>query len=169
MPTSWRERFSASATDSVSMKVSGELKRPPYEKSSVGAALYACQKALESLASSCSTPSAAVARMAISPRGIPRSLTALASTARAPHTHYEQLYISSIESSRAAAAPPLPDAAITPAPGEFSDRDVPWKMAAGKFQGSFLAFPKGHRLLPHQTDLIENYRPDAAISIAASA
>ena len=88
-----------SRTDGVSVKVVGELNRPPYEKSNAGAALVRARqdaRARES-ASIWWIRQPAAAPTAISPRRITATLDGLGVDGKGAHTHYEQMYISSIE------------------------------------------------------------------------
>ena len=73
-----------SRTEGVTVKVIGELNRPPYEKGNAGAALYEHAKPLRRRsASTWSIRRPAAAPTAISPRRIPRRWMDSASTARA--------------------------------------------------------------------------------------
>ena len=74
-----------SRTEGVSVKVIGELNRPPYEKGNAGAALYEHAKTLaaEIGFDLVDDRRPAAAPTAISPRRIPQRSTASASTARA--------------------------------------------------------------------------------------
>ncbi|WP_342734042.1 M20 family metallopeptidase [Bradyrhizobium sp. B117] len=87
-----------SRSDGVSVKVSGELNRPPYEKTSAGAALYAHAKTL-------AAELGFELLDAFSGGGSDSNFTAphtatldgLGVDGTGAHTHHEQLYISSIE------------------------------------------------------------------------
>ena len=87
-----------SRTDGVSVKVSGELNRPPYEKSNAGAALY--EHARE-LAGELGFELIDVFTGGGSDGNFTAPHTAtldgLGVDGKGAHTHYEQLYISSIE------------------------------------------------------------------------
>ncbi|SCB55364.1 glutamate carboxypeptidase [Bradyrhizobium shewense] len=88
----------SSRTEGVSVKVSGELNRPPYEKTSAGAALYAHAKKL-------AAELGFELLDAFSGGGSDSNFTAphtatldgLGVDGKGAHTYYEQLYISSIE------------------------------------------------------------------------
>ncbi|MGY4626941.1 M20 family metallopeptidase [Bradyrhizobium sp. USDA 4486] len=87
-----------SRTEGVSVTVSGELNRPPYEKTSAGAALYAHAKTL-------AAELGFELLDAFSGGGSDSNFTAphtatldgLGVDGKGAHTHHEQLYISSIE------------------------------------------------------------------------
>jgi glutamate carboxypeptidase len=87
-----------SRSDGVSVTVSGELNRPPYEKTSAGAALYAHAKTL-------AAELGFELLDAFSGGGSDSNFTAphtatldgLGVDGKGAHTHHEQLYISSIE------------------------------------------------------------------------
>jgi glutamate carboxypeptidase len=87
-----------SRTDGVSVKVTGELNRPPYEKSNAGAALYEHAK---TLASEIGFDLVDTATGGGSDGNFTAPHTAtldgLGVDGKGAHTHYEQLYISSIE------------------------------------------------------------------------
>jgi glutamate carboxypeptidase len=87
-----------SRTEGVSMKVTGELNRPPYEKSNAGAALFEHARAL---AAELGFALADVSTGGGSDGNFTAPLTAtldgLGVDGEGAHTHYEQLYISSIE------------------------------------------------------------------------
>ncbi|MGY4319635.1 M20 family metallopeptidase [Bradyrhizobium sp. JR3.5] len=87
-----------SRTDGVSVKVSGELNRPPYEKSNAGAALY---KHARQLAAGMGFELLDAFSGGGSDGNFTAPLTAtldgLGVDGKGAHTHYEQLYTSSIE------------------------------------------------------------------------
>jgi glutamate carboxypeptidase len=87
-----------SRTDGVSVRVTGELNRPPYEKSNAGAALYEHAK---SLAAEIGFDLMDTATGGGSDGNFTAPHTAtldgLGVDGEGAHTHYEQLYISSIE------------------------------------------------------------------------
>ncbi|MFQ3459266.1 M20 family metallopeptidase [Bradyrhizobium sp. UFLA01-814] len=87
-----------SRTEGVSVKISGELNRPPYEKSNAGAALYEHAKGL---AAELGFELADVFTGGGSDGNFTAPHTAtldgLGVDGKGAHTHYEQLYISSIE------------------------------------------------------------------------
>jgi glutamate carboxypeptidase len=87
-----------SRTEGVSVKVTGELNRPPYEKSNAGAALYEHAK---TLASEIGFDLVDTATGGGSDGNFTAPHTAtldgLGVDGKGAHTHYEQLYISSIE------------------------------------------------------------------------
>ncbi|MGX1103081.1 MULTISPECIES: M20 family metallopeptidase [Bradyrhizobium] len=87
-----------SRTEGVSVKISGELNRPPYEKSNAGAALYEHAKGL---AAELGFELADVFTGGGSDGNFTAPHTAtldgLGVDGEGAHTHYEQLYISSIE------------------------------------------------------------------------
>jgi glutamate carboxypeptidase len=87
-----------SQTDGVSVKVTGELNRPPYEKGNAGAALYEHAKTLaaeigfdlvDTFTGGGSDGNFTAPHTA--------TLDGLGVDGQGAHTHYEQLYISSIE------------------------------------------------------------------------
>ena len=87
-----------SRTEGVSVKVVGELNRPPYEKGNAGAALYEHAKTLaaeigfeliDTKTGGCSDGNFTAPHTA--------TLDGLGVDGKGAHTHYEQLYISSIE------------------------------------------------------------------------
>jgi glutamate carboxypeptidase len=87
-----------SRTDGVSVKVVGELNRPPYEKGNAGAALYEHAKTLaaeigfdlvDTLTGGGSDGNFTAPHTA--------TLDGLGVDGKGAHTHYEQMYISSIE------------------------------------------------------------------------
>ena len=87
-----------SRTEGVSVKVTGELNRPPYEKGNAGAALYEHAKTLaaeigfdliDTATGGDSDGNFTAAHTA--------TLDGLGVDGKGAHTHYEQLYISSIE------------------------------------------------------------------------
>jgi len=87
-----------SRTDGVSVKVSGELNRPPYEKSDAGAALFANDNSL-------AAEIGFELRDSYTGGGSDGNFTApfaatldgLGVDGQGAHTHYEQMYVSSIE------------------------------------------------------------------------
>jgi glutamate carboxypeptidase len=87
-----------SRTDGVSVKVSGELNRPPYEKSNAGAALFEHAKSL-------AAEIGFELRDSYTGGGSDGNFTApftatldgLGVDGQGAHTHYEQMYVSSIE------------------------------------------------------------------------
>ena len=87
-----------SRTEGVSVKVTGELNRPPYEKSNAGAALYEHAREL-------ATELGFELLDVFTGGGSDGNFTAphtatldgLGVDGKGAHTHYEQLYISSIE------------------------------------------------------------------------
>jgi glutamate carboxypeptidase len=87
-----------SRTDGVSVRVTGELNRPPYEKSNAGAALYEHAKTLaaeigfdlvDTFTGGGSDGNFTAPRTA--------TLDGLGVDGEGAHTHFEQMYISSIE------------------------------------------------------------------------
>jgi glutamate carboxypeptidase len=87
-----------SRTEGVSVKVVGELNRPPYEKSNAGAALYEHAKTLASEIGfdlvDTSTGGGSDGNFTAPHTA---TLDGLGVDGKGAHTHYEQLYISSIE------------------------------------------------------------------------
>jgi glutamate carboxypeptidase len=85
-------------TDGVSMRVVGELNRPPYEKSNAGAALYEHAKSLAAEIGfdlvDTSTGGGSDGNFTAPHTA---TLDGLGVDGEGAHTHYEQLYISSIE------------------------------------------------------------------------
>jgi len=87
-----------SRTEGVSLSVTGELNRPPYEKSSAGEALFAHARRLaaelgfelsDTFTGGGSDGNFTAAHTA--------TLDGLGVDGQGAHTHYEQMYISSIE------------------------------------------------------------------------
>ena len=87
-----------SRTEGVSVKVVGELNRPPYEKSNAGAALYEHAKTLASEIGfdlvDTSTGGGSDGNFTAPHTA---TLDGLGVDGKGAHTHYEQMYISSIE------------------------------------------------------------------------
>jgi glutamate carboxypeptidase len=87
-----------SRTEGVSVRVTGELNRPPYEKGNAGAALY---EHARSLAAEIGFDLVDTSTGGGSDGNFTAALTAtldgLGVDGQGAHTHYEQLYISSIE------------------------------------------------------------------------
>jgi glutamate carboxypeptidase len=87
-----------SRTDGVSVKVVGELNRPPYEKSNAGAALYEHAKTLAAAIGfelvDTSTGGGSDGNFTARDTA---TLDGLGVDGEGAHTHYEQLYVSSIE------------------------------------------------------------------------
>ena len=87
-----------SRTEGVSVKVTGELNRPPYEKSNAGAALFEHAKGLAAELGfdlvDTSTGGGSDGNFTASHTA---TLDGLGVDGEGAHTHYEQLYISSIE------------------------------------------------------------------------
>src|SRR5215470_12939084 len=87
-----------SRSDGVSVKITGELNRPPYEKGNAGAALF---EHARTLAADLGFDLADVSTGGRSDGNFTAPLTAtldgLGVDGEGAHTHYEQLYISSIE------------------------------------------------------------------------
>jgi glutamate carboxypeptidase len=87
-----------SRTDGVSVKVVGELNRPPYEKSNAGAALYEHAKTLAAEIGfelfDTSTGGGSDGNFTARDTA---TLDGLGVDGEGAHTHYEQLYVSSIE------------------------------------------------------------------------
>jgi glutamate carboxypeptidase len=87
-----------SRTDGVSVKVVGELNRPPYEKSNAGAALYQHAKTLAAeIGFDLVDTSTGGGSDGNFTAGHTATLDGLGVDGKGAHTHYEQLYISSIE------------------------------------------------------------------------
>ena len=87
-----------SRTDGVEVRVTGELNRPPYEKSNAGAALYEHAKTLAAeigfdLVDS-STGGGSDGNFTAPHTA---TLDGLGVDGQGAHTHYEQMYLSSIE------------------------------------------------------------------------
>ena len=87
-----------SRTDGVSVKVVGELNRPPYEKGNAGAALYEHAKTLAAEIGfdlvDTSTGGGSDGNFTAPHTA---TLDGLGVDGKGAHTHYEQMYISSIE------------------------------------------------------------------------
>ena len=103
-----------SRTEGVSVKVTGELNRPPYEKGNAGAALYEHAKTLaaeigfelvDTFTGGGSDGNFTAPHTA--------TLDGLGVDGKGAHTHYEQLYISSIEPRARLLLSAVPDAAMT--------------------------------------------------------
>jgi len=87
-----------SRTEGVSVKVVGELNRPPYEKSNAGAALYEHAKTLASeIGFDLVDTSTGGGSDGNFTAPYTATLDGLGVDGKGAHTHYEQLYISSIE------------------------------------------------------------------------
>src|SRR5229473_6532333 len=87
-----------SRTDGVSVKVTGELNRPPYEKGNAGAALYEHAKTLAAeIGFDLVDTSTAGGSDGNFTAPYTATLDGLGVDGKGAHTHYEQLYISSIE------------------------------------------------------------------------
>ncbi|WJR78287.1 M20 family metallopeptidase [Bradyrhizobium sp. NP1] len=85
-------------TEGVSVRVTGELNRPPYEKSNAGAALYEHAKALAGeLGFDLADMSTGGGSDGNFTAPHTATLDGLGVDGQGAHTHYEQLYISSIE------------------------------------------------------------------------
>ena len=87
-----------SRTEGVTVKVIGELNRPPYEKSNSGASLYEHAKTLATELGfdliDCHTGGGSDGNFTAAHTG---TLDGLGVDGKGAHTHYEQLYISSLE------------------------------------------------------------------------
>jgi len=87
-----------SRTEGVSVKVTGELNRPPYEKGNAGAALYEHAKTLaEEIGFDLVDTSTGGGSDGNFTAPYTATLDGLGVDGKGAHTHYEQLYISSIE------------------------------------------------------------------------
>jgi glutamate carboxypeptidase len=87
-----------SQTEGVSVKVTGELNRPPYEKSNAGAALYEHAKTLATeLGFDLVDTSTGGGSDGNFTAAHTATLDGLGVDGKGAHTHYEQMYISSIE------------------------------------------------------------------------
>jgi glutamate carboxypeptidase len=87
-----------SRTDGVSVKVIGELNRPPYEKSNAGAALYEHAKSLAAeIGFDLEDTSTGGGSDGNFTAPHTATLDGLGVDGEGAHTHYEQMYISSIE------------------------------------------------------------------------
>jgi glutamate carboxypeptidase len=87
-----------SGTDGVSVKVIGELNRPPYEKSNAGAALYEHAKSLAAeIGFNLEDTSTGGGSDGNYTAPYTATLDGLGVDGEGAHTHYEQIYISSIE------------------------------------------------------------------------
>ncbi len=87
-----------SQTEGVSVKVTGELNRPPYEKGNAGAALYQHAKSLAAeIGFDLVDTSTAGGSDGNFTAPYTATLDGLGVDGKGAHTHYEQLYISSIE------------------------------------------------------------------------
>jgi len=87
-----------SRTEGVSVKVSGELNRPPYEKGNAGAALYEHAKTLaEEIGFDLVDTSTGGGSDGNFTAPHTATLDGLGVDGQGAHTHYEQMYISSIE------------------------------------------------------------------------
>jgi glutamate carboxypeptidase len=86
-----------SRTEGVTVKVIGELNRPPYEKSNAGAALYEHARRLRrrSVSTGRYVDRRRLRRHFTAPHTA--TLDGLGVDGQGAHTHYEQMYISSIE------------------------------------------------------------------------
>ena len=87
-----------SRTDGVSVRVTGELNRPPYEKSNAGAALYQHAKSLAAeIGFDLEDTSTGGGSDGNFTAPHTATLDGLGVDGEGAHTHYEQMYISSIE------------------------------------------------------------------------
>ncbi len=87
-----------SRTDGVSVRVAGELNRPPYEKSNAGAALYEHAKSLAAeIGFDLEDTSTGGGSDGNFTAPHTATLDGLGVDGEGAHTHYEQMYISSIE------------------------------------------------------------------------
>jgi glutamate carboxypeptidase len=87
-----------SKSDGVSVKVTGELNRPPYEKGNAGAALYEHAKSLAAeLGFELIDTFTGGGSDGNFTAGQTATLDGLGVDGKGAHTHYEQLYISSLE------------------------------------------------------------------------
>jgi glutamate carboxypeptidase len=87
-----------SRTDGVSVRVTGELNRPPYEKSNAGAALYDHAKSLAAeIGFDLEDTSTGGGSDGNFTAPHTATLDGLGVDGEGAHTHYEQMYISSIE------------------------------------------------------------------------
>jgi glutamate carboxypeptidase len=87
-----------SATEGVSVKVTGELNRPPYEKGNAGAALYDHARTLATgLGFDLVDTSTGGGSDGNFTAAHTATLDGLGVDGKGAHTHYEQMYISSIE------------------------------------------------------------------------
>jgi glutamate carboxypeptidase len=87
-----------SRTEGVSVKVTGELNRPPYEKGNAGAALYEHAKSLATeIGFELVDTSTGGGSDGNFTAPYTATLDGLGVDGKGAHTHYEQLYISSIE------------------------------------------------------------------------
>jgi glutamate carboxypeptidase len=87
-----------SRTDGVSVRVTGELNRPPYEKSNAGAALYEHAKSLAAeIGFDLEDTSTGGGSDGNFTAPHTATLDGLGVDGEGAHTHYEQMYISSIE------------------------------------------------------------------------
>jgi glutamate carboxypeptidase len=87
-----------SRTEGVQIKVTGELNRPPYEKSNAGAALYEHARALAAeIGFELSDTSTGGGSDGNFTAPYAATLDGLGVDGKGAHTHYEQMYISSIE------------------------------------------------------------------------
>ena len=155
-----------SRTDGVSVQVVGELNRPPYEKGNAGAALYEHAKTLAAEIGfdlvDTSTGGGSDGNFTAPHTA---TLDGLGVDGEGAHTHYEQMYISSIEPRTRLLVPAVPDAAMT----RPSNPDREHAHGQGSGQGSFFGRRKGHKLRSHQTDLIDNLLPRLALDIGSPA
>ncbi|MGY4283426.1 acetylornithine deacetylase/succinyl-diaminopimelate desuccinylase-like protein [Bradyrhizobium sp. LM2.7] len=87
-----------SKTEGVTVKVTGELNRPPYEKSNSGAALYEHARTLAAEIGfdlvDTHTGGGSDGNFTAASTG---TLDGLGVDGKGAHTHYEQLYVSSLE------------------------------------------------------------------------
>ena len=156
-----------SRTEGVSVKVTGELNRPPYEKSNAGAALYEHAKTLAAEIGfdlvDTSTGGGSDGNFTAPHTA---TLDGLGVDGKGAHTHYEQMYISSIEPRARLLLSAVPDAAMmVPRSGNRDDRRT---TADSPCTGSFFGRRKGHKLALHQADLIEHLLPHLALDITTA-
>ena len=146
----------------------GELNRPPYEKGNAGAALYEHAKTLAAeigfdlvdTFTGGGSDGNFTAPHTATLDGLGRRRQGRAYPLRADVHLLDR-------AAGTAAAPAVPDAAMTANPGEPDDRDAPPDDgAAAHAHGSFFGRRKGHKLRIHQADLIDNLLPRLALDIS---
>ena len=158
-----------SRTEGVTVKVIGELNRPPYEKGNAGAALYEHAK---TLAAEIGFDLVDTFTGGGSDGNFTAPFTAtldgLGVDGEGAHTHYRATVHFVDRAAGAAAASAVSDAAMSSAARDPDDT-LPDDGAAVPAHGSFFGRRKGHKLRIHQADLIENLLPHLSIDIGAPA
>ena len=153
-------------TEGVSIKVVGGLNRPPYEKGNAGAALYQHARSLAAEIGfelvDTSTGGGSDGNFTAPHTA---TLDGLGVDGKGAHTHYEQMYISSIEPRARLLHRLYQTLAMSIAGRDPDHRDASSDAAAAPAQGAFFGRRKGHKLRAHQAGLIEQLLPRLSLDI----